>query len=397
MYVMLRTKPGFVIDKSKMFLVALLILFTSCKQGNEFNEHTQGISINEYEHRNNTKIKYARLFNIEYYTGYKKITLFNPWKNNEVYYTYLLVSDNHAKLRSSEREVVVKTPANSIITLSTTHIGLLNQLNLASKLIGVSTLGFVYNEELKKRIDKNEIIGVGYQNELNVEKIIDLSPGLIMTTGFEDFHDKLKLVEKAGVPVAYNLEYMEDSPLARAEWIKFAAAFFNCDQLADSIFNEIENKYNNIKQLVQSIKDRPKVLVGKVNKGTWYVPGGNSYVASLLRDAGAYYHWKSDTSKGSIPMSFEMVLENQMEADFWIDSRAVSISALLKDDEKYVRFKAFRNKNVYCFSKRELKSGANDYWETGLVNPQLILADLIKIVHPEILPDHELIYYKKLE
>jgi iron complex transport system substrate-binding protein len=375
------------------YLLLIVLGFASCNRNSTTQQEKNGLT-------NTTpfRIRHATLFSISYHTGYKKIKLYNPWKKGEVYYTYLLRTDSNAVIPATEKGIIVKLPVASIITFSSTHIGLLEKLDLREKLIGASNPGFIYDEVLRKKVASKAIIEVGHQNQLNVEKIIDTAPGLLMTTGFEDFQDNLKLIEKAGIPVAYNLEYMETSMLARAEWLKFMAAFFNCDQLADSIFNAIEHNYNSMRTRALAVKNKPSILTGGTQKGTWYVPGGNSYIAQLLTDAGADYRWKSDASTGSIPMNVEQILENQIDSDIWINPpRLESLEEIVKSDERYSRFKAVKDKNVYAFTKRELPSGANDYWESGLVNPDLVLADLIKILHPELLQEHQLIYYKKLD
>jgi ABC-type Fe3+-hydroxamate transport system, periplasmic component len=233
---------------------------------------------------------------------------------------------------------------------------------------------------------------------VNVEQALDLNPDLIMTYGVgnPEFDAHPKLLE-AGLKVVLNSEYMESTPLGRAEWIKFTAAFFNQEMAANKAYAAIANRYREIAAKAREVANKPTVLANAPFRGTWYMPGGKSYVAQLLADAGATYLWADDTSSGSQPLSFEEVFERAQNADFWLNpGSAKSLSELQQIDERFSQFTAFQKGNVFNNNKRLNENGGNDYWETGVTNPHLILADLIKILHPELLPDHELFFYQQL-
>ncbi|UII33999.1 ABC transporter substrate-binding protein [Fulvivirga ulvae] len=348
--------------------------------------------------RQPVQLKHASLFSIKQQDGFKKITVQNPWDTTALYATYILIHKGDPVPENLPKDVfIVEIPISSIVTLSTTHLGLLHTLGAEQSLIGHSTLDYIYNPSIKERALNGEIAEVGNTQNLNIETLIDLRPDLMMTTGHAQIHDNLKLLEKSGVPIAYNIEWMESSPLARAEWLKFMAAFLEKDAMADSIFNHIEDEYEQIKAEAIAVSDKPSVLAGAKYKDTWSMPGGNSYAAQLLKDANASYYWFSDKSRGSIPLSFETVIDKQLNADIWINPGGFTeLAEFIDHDERYTRFSAFQQKKVYNIYGRINETGANDYWETGLVNPHLILKDLIKIIHPEKFPDHQLIYYKKL-
>jgi iron complex transport system substrate-binding protein len=210
-----------------------------------------------------------------------------------------------------------------------------------------------------------------------------------------DAHPKLL---EAEVKVAMNSEYMETSPLGRAEWIKFIAMFFNREADADAIFGEMAQQYEALAAEAAGVTEKPTVFTGAPYGDTWYMPGGGSYVAKYLSDAGAEYLWADDESTGSIPLDFESVYERAADADYWLNTSSwMSIDDALAADARYGEFAALKNGMMYNNNARVNENGGNDYWESGVDNPHLVLADLIKILHPDLVPDHEFVYYRQLD
>ncbi|MBC7863854.1 MAG: ABC transporter substrate-binding protein, partial [Bacteroidia bacterium] len=228
-------------------------------------------------------------------------------------------------------------------------------------------------------------------------------PDLIITYGMGNPEtDVNRKISEAGIPIAISIDHLETSPLARANWIKFVAAFFEKGELADSIVNEIEKKYTDLKAMANPLSSaksapKPKVLTEIKLNDTWFVPGGKSFMAELLNDAGADYIWRDNEKTGSLTLSYEEVYLKALEADYWLNlSNWNSLKDCNAQDERNINFKAFKNKNLYNNNAILNKEGGNAYWETGLISPDEILADLIKIFHPDLLPEHKLKYYKKL-
>ncbi|MGQ9481979.1 MAG: ABC transporter substrate-binding protein, partial [Chloroflexus sp.] len=280
----------------------------------------------------------------------------------------------------------------------TTQLPHLSELGLLDKLVGVDSFQYINNPDVRKKIEAGELIEIGSGAQVNVEQALDLKPDLIMTYGVGnpeyDAHPKLL---EANLKVVLNSEYMETSPLGCAEWIKFTAAFFNREAQATEVYNTISGRYREMAERARNVANRPTVFANIPFQGTWFMPGGRSYVAQLLADAGADYLWADDTSTGSQPLSFEEVFERARNADFWLNPGSMkSLTEIREADERFTEFAAFQNGNVFNNNKRLNENGGNDYWETGVTNPHLVLADLIKILHPELLPDHELYFYQKL-
>ncbi|MUG92591.1 ABC transporter substrate-binding protein [Scytonema sp. UIC 10036] len=344
-------------------------------------------------------VKYAKGFVVEYRDNYKVITIKNPWRNADVTFQYVLVQCGTPIPEEYKETQIIQIPINTMVSLSTTHLPHLDKLGVVDKLLGFSDISKVNTASVVQKIKASQIASVGNNANINIEKILDLNPDLVTTYGVgnPEFDSYPKLLE-AGLKVALNAEYMESSPLGQAEWLKFTALFFNREAKAEKIFNEVAKQYQTISTKAKAVKNRPTVFVGFNSKGTWYMPGGNSYVAQYLADAGANYVWKDNKSSGSLPLSFEEVFERGANADYWLNGSQYwkTRKDLLADDNRYATFKAVKNGNLYNNNARLNSSNGNDCWESGISNPHLILSDIIKILHPEILPAHKLTYYRKL-
>ncbi|MCZ4696092.1 ABC transporter substrate-binding protein [Ancylomarina euxinus] len=346
-----------------------------------------------------SNIKHAKGFTIEIREGYKEISVLDPWNKGQVFQKYYLVPRGKEKSSSIPTDgQIIEVPVRSIAALSSTQIGILNFLGVLDKVVAVSLPDRVYNGKLSKRVESGKVIGVGHGATLDFERILDLSPELVMVAGFMKIsNDETKLIN-AGLPVAFNIEWMESSPLARAEWAKFIAVFFNMEQRADDLFSELENRYSSIKSKIKEVEDKPDVISGYHYKGVWYMPGGQSYLAQLLRDAKGEYCWFSDSTQGSIPLSFEVVLEKQSGAKIWFGPAHCQSLKEMKDlDERYTLFQAYKDGQVYSVTKRTNENGANDYYESGVICPDLLLKDVAKVLHPELFLDHDLFFYQKLD
>lgn len=336
---------------------------------------------------------------IEYFNNYKVITVLNPWRDADVQFRYVLVQCGTPPPTDVGDALVIDVPVKRIVAMSTTHLPHLDELGVLDRLVGVDSFLYINNFAVRKKIDAGELVEIGGGGQVNVEQAIDLQPDLIMTYGVGnpeyDAHPKLL---EAGLKVVLNSEYMETSPLGRTEWIKFTAAFFNREARATEVYDRISSRYKEMAAKARNVTNKPTVFTNAPFQGTWFVSGGQSYAAQLLADAGAMYLWADDTSTGSLPLSFEEVFERARDADFWLNPGMwKSLADGKAEDERFTQFAAFQKGNVFNNNKRLNENGGNDYFESGLTNPDVVLADLIKIFHPELLPDHELYFYQKLE
>jgi len=348
------------------------------------------------------KVEYAQGFSIEYHNNYKILTVTQPWANAQEAFTYALVQCGTPVPENLGDNPVFMVPIRSIVTMSATYLPYLEQFGKLDSLIGVDDLTYIYNQAVQKLAAEGNItvVGGGAVGGLaSVETLIELAPDVIMASasGYADYDAHPKLLE-AGLPVVINGDYVESSPLGRAEWGKFIAAFFNLEAEAEAKFDELVDRYMNLANMTKDLTEKPTVFTNTDYQGSWYVPSGQSYAAILLQDAGAEYLWSDIEGTGSTPLSFEQVYEKATTAEFWLNvGFASDLGSLLAMDERYADFNAIYLSHVFNYIARVNSSGGSDYFESGIANPDVILADLIRIFHPDLLPDHALYYYRRLQ
>ncbi len=368
-------------------VIISILLLSSCVKKQSNNLTVQQL--------NQSTLSYAKGFTINNFSDYKEITVFSPWKKGEVYAKYYLVHDK--KIKTPSDGVKIQIPLKNMASSSVTHLSFLESLGEIQSLNGFCKPSLAYNSAFQQNVKAGKITDLGEEFTINVEKVLSLKPELLMISGYNQTDANVQRIQQAGIPVIFNVEWTEISPLGRAEWIKFMASFFDKEKQADSIFNEIELKYNSLKIKASKTKNKPNILVGGNFRGTWYVPSGRSFMGELFRDAGADYFYSKDTTGGSLPLNFETVLQNFSNATVWLNCYYNSMDELMKSDEKNKLFLPVKNGRVYNFNKRMLPNKANDFWESGVSRPDLLLSDVIAILHPEILPNYQLYFSNQLK
>ncbi len=341
------------------------------------------------------QLQFAEGFDVLYRSEYKEVIVYSPWNKGEVYARYFLVNDKNTKTPANGSKVLL--PIQSLAATSVTHFEFLNLLGEINSLSAVCSPHLIYNKAVLKKFNEGKLTDLGDAFNVNVEKTLQLKPEAVMMSGYNQNDPYSQRVSQAGIPVILNVEWMETSLLARAEWIKFVAAFYNKEKLADSIFNVVSDNYETIKAKAATVKAKPRIVAGNSFRGTWYMPSGRNYMAKLYTDAGANYFYKNDTTAGSLPLNVETVLKNFSDCDIWLNCNFNSLSEVQNADTKHTLFKAFKQKQVYNFNNRLLPSSANDFWESAVARPDLLLSDVIAILHPELLPEYKFTYAKKLE
>lgn len=369
----------------------ILFLFLGCKQKN--NNQTDKTQSNSTE---NTHIQYAKGFQIIHFDYYTQVVIHDPWgKDDKPYAVYYLYKNNHVNIPDDGFKL--KIPIKSVVVNTFSYFEFLQQFGELDKVIGVTDAPRIYNPTILQKIKENQIQDLGDPFNPNVEKTLMLKPDAIIKSAYAQQDTYNERLLNAGLPIIYTLEWMENSPLARAEWIKLIAAFFDKGLLADSIFNDIEARYIAQTKIVKDIKNKPTVLAGDNFQDTWYVPGGKSFNAILFSDAGLNYFYKDNAESGSIGLDIESVLTQFGNADFWFGCEADSYDELTEKDKKYLLLKSMKNRRVFNNRNRMTLSGGNDYFESAIANPDLVLSDLIKAIHPELLTEAEFTYIKPLE
>ncbi len=300
---------------------------------------------------------------------------------------------------SLKHHPVIQIPVKRVICMSTTHVAMMDALGESDAIVGISGSDYITHPDLRLRLEEGEVRDVGADQTLNYELILSLRPDLIMAYGIgAEVNGMVSRLAGLGIPVILNGDYLEDQPLGKTEWIRFVASFFDRDSVADSIFRSVASTYAEYEKLVRDIDQKPSVMTGLPWKDTWYIPGGRSFAAAYIRDAGGNYLWEDLDSREAVPVDLEAIYARAVSADMWINCGAArSLAQIGETDKRLSRFKPVITGRVFNNNARISPAGGNDFWESGVMAPHLILADLISIFHPEILPDHELMYYKQLE
>ena len=370
-----------------IFYLLTILLFTSCSGEKGTEQKITGSN------------KYAHGFQIDKTKKFTKLSVFNPWeKAKNISVDYYLVKKGTALPDSLANEKVIRTPVERVICLSTTHIAFLGALEETAAIAGISGSHYVSSPTVRKRIKAGEVPDVGYGQNLNYEEIVSQQPELVMVYGVgSEVTTYTQKLEELGIPVILVAEYLEENPLGKTEWIKFVGALFEKEDKAAAYFSEVENNYLELKKKVAGKTNQPKVLVGSPYKDTWWVPGGNSYMANLISDAGGDYLGKETGTNESYAISFENALAWGSQADVWINmGNLTSKTEIETANERFANLKVFNDGEIYNNIKRLSSHGGNDFWESGTVHPDWILRDLIAIFYPETV-DAEMVYYKEIK
>ncbi|MBD0832281.1 ABC transporter substrate-binding protein [Aestuariibaculum sediminum] len=373
----------------------LLIVFCACKSEpkKKLWETLTGKPLN---------LKYATGFSAKDYGNFTILSIKNPWPNNDKAYHYALLKKGHDPefwtLEKSRFDGIIELPIKKIVVTSTTHLPALELLRVENTLVGFPGTDFISSTKIRRLVDRNQIKDLGKNEGINTEILLETQPDVVVGFGIDGKNKALETVKKSGIPVIFNGDWVEHSPLAKAEWVKFFGVLFQKQRLADSIFKNIEKNYLEAKKLAKNAKTKPSILSGAMHKDIWYLPNGSSTEAQLLTDANTNYLWKNTLGSGSLSLNFETVFSKAQHADIWLSpSNYTSFENLKNGNPHHATFDAFKNKNIYSFTNTTGKTGGVTYFELGLTRPDLVLKDLIKICHPELLKNYDLYFFKPLE
>jgi iron complex transport system substrate-binding protein len=369
------------------FAVALL----SCGHHTTSEPQTAGDSL---------AFKYSTLLTVVEHDGYTEATIKNPWKEGKLLHRYVLVPRGEKEKASSDWErlegaTVIEVPIQRAAVFTTVHCALLTELGLGNRIVGVADSKYIKVPYIQEQIKKGAIVDCG--NGLNpiVEKIMDVKPEVIMLSPFENSGGYGK-TEEIGIPLIECAEYMETSPLARAEWMRFYGLLFGAGDRTDRMFQQVDSCYSALKQQAAKAGKGRSVIVDKVVGSVWYMPGGRSTIGQMLQDAGGVYPWATDTQSGSLALPFETVLEKGGEADVWMlrysSDHDWNYGELLSGHHGYSQLRAFREKEVYGCNVEQ-----SHFYEDTPFHPDRLLNDFLQILHPDIIGLPSLRYYKKLE
>lgn len=338
-------------------------------------------------------IRYASGFWLEAKEDYRLLHIKDPQKTNAAEYTFAL-RERGTRPVLPKGVTVIDLPIQRFICMTSLQLSSFIRLGATEKVVGISSTRFLANKAMNRQLKEGTTRKIGIEGNFDPEIILSLSPEVILISPFKQGgYDAMKEV---GIPLLPHLGYKETTPLGQAEWIKLTGLLIGEAEKAIGIFNQIEKKYNRLKSLTAHVTERPVVLSGEIHGGSWYAVGGKSFLAEIFKDAGADYVFKDDPRSGGIYLDFETVYNQADRPQYWRILNnypgMYTYEVLKAQDARYADFRAFREKGVIYCNMRE-----KAYYENMPMEPDLLLADFIKVFHPELLPDYEPVYYHLLK
>lgn len=342
-------------------------------------------------------IEDAATFTVEYRRSYKLVTVREAYVGGPAERYVLLQCGAPPPAPTGELAgaQVVPVPITSLFVFSPTHLSLLANLGRMDVLRGVPQSDVVMDAQAQDRIKAGKVVEfakVGLQ--IDVERVVAAKPSLLMAFGPST--PTFGVIRAAGVPVVANTEFLEPTALGRAEWVKFMALFLNDERKAQALYAEMKGRYRSLSRraVARPEGERPLVMTGRSTRGLFTIAGGRSYVAALIKDAGGRYAWADNTAAATASVDLESQIRRAANADVWINGGGwKSLPAMLDDEPRYVAFKAYRQGQVWTYERRQKSNGANDYWSRSVTRPDLLLADLVKVFHPRLTPEHVFEWY----
>lgn len=371
--------------------ILFLGIFLSCKE-----DRKEENSI-VFEAGKAIPIDYASGLSITQFEDYTIVEVKNPWPKAERSYRYLLAEENADVPKHIQFDEHIKIPVEKMVVTSTTHIPSLETLGEEQTLVGFPGLDFISSAKTRNLISEGKVRELGKNEKLNTESLLEIAPDVVIAFSIDGSNKSLNTIQKSEIPVVFNSDWTESSPLGKAEWIKFFGAFYGKIPEAIAAFEAVEKNYLEAKELAKKAKNKPTVLAGSMFKDQWYLPAGESWNAKFFEDANADYLFKTTEGTGSLSLSFESVLAKGKDADFWIGpAQFTSYSEMKEASPHYNQFEAFQNRNVFTFSSQKGETGGVIFYELAPNRPDLVLKDLISIFHPELLPEYRTTFYKPL-
>ncbi|MDZ7773918.1 MAG: ABC transporter substrate-binding protein [Balneolaceae bacterium] len=378
-------------------VLALLVLLASCGVPETEPGPADGrlLSANWSD---TLSVDYAEGFRLEYRGSYKLLEVLNPYQDRTDTLRYVLRPRGSEVRPDIEGARYIDVPVRRMIATSTTHVGLTGILKAHDVLVGMVGAEYIYAPEVRRRLASGEIVSFP-QGEFNMEQALAMAPDLVMVSAGQSSQlDDYRVLLDSGIGVLVNAEWLETTPLGKAEWMKVMGALLNREEMARRSFAGVEEQYLKLKRMAGQVENRPLVINNAPYKGAWFVSSGGSFTAQYLRDAGASYPWYHTEGTGGLRLTFERVYEVGLRADVWLNPGAArNLEELMGQDARFRDFRPVEQGRVYNNNRRMGPTGGNDFWESGVVHPERVLADLVKILHPGLLPGHELVYYRELE
>lgn len=375
--------------KKVFFLLFLSFAIVSCKK-ESFDKTSTSSGEN--------LITYAKGLQIKKYDEVYVMQVIAPWPEAKESFTYVLAKSPNLVPDSLQKIPFIQIPIQRIIPTSTTHISSIVSLQEEKTVVGFPHLEYISSEKIRSQIELGKIVELAEKESVNFELTLDLSPDLIVAHSIQGNNPKYDQLQKAGIPLMYNGDWMEQNPLGKAEWIKFFGVLYDKYDKAASDFENVVKEYEKTKALVSEIKQLPTVMSGAIYMDVWYAPQGDSWMAQFIKDAKGKYIWADSQGAGSLSLSFEEVFEKASEADVWIGPGQFSTYKELDlGNRHYQKFKPFLDRKIFSYSTKKGPMGGIVFYEDAPNRPDLILKDLVYILHPEVLKNYQPTFIEALQ
>ena len=324
------------------------------------------------------------------------IRITNPWQSATDVETMLFIARAGEKAPFGFRGQVLHSDAKRIVCMSSSHIAMLDVMESVGNVVGVSGKDFITNPYIAA--NRHSIADVGYDSNINFELLVAQRPNIVLLYGVTGACSMQSKLEELGIPYIYIGEYVEEDPLGKTEWLIVIAEIIGKREQGIAYFSEVPKRYNHLQSMAAAaISPQPKVMLNTPYADSWFMPSTSSYLARLIADAGGDYIYKKNTSNHSQPIDVEEAALLTTEADIWLHVEGVSsLKDLRQQYPKFAKMPCVQRGEIYNCDKRSVLGGGNDYWESGVVQPDVVLRDLIKIFHPELVSE-EFVYYRKIE
>lgn len=363
----------------RLIILFSVVLLIGCNENSskQKNVSEKGILV---------KNEYAEGFKITRFDSYVQISVINP-DTKEVDFEYFIGPSD-----SDDKITQLPIQPSRVIALSATHIGMMEELNLSEKIVGVSNEDYICSENVLERLRSKKAVSLGDIGSSDIEGYLAAHPDLIITSGFDNEAPILTKMKSAGLTIFTNYDWKETHPLGRAEWIKVFGILFNEEKRANQLFEDICGKYHEITEKVASKETKPSVLVGTMYGDIFNAPAGDSYMAKLLEDVNVDYVYSDSRGVGSLSLTLEDVVSNNRSTDFWLNPAAQNKNQIMQMNPRFELLESVQNGKVYSYYKN-----VNCFWEQSAIQPHLLLEDLCKIFYPELFENDKLVFYSVIQ
>ncbi|WP_305155414.1 ABC transporter substrate-binding protein [uncultured Alistipes sp.] len=343
-------------------------------------------------------LEYASGFDILSADGRQSVLVIvtNPWQGADGIAVQLFIARDGEQVPEGFDGQLLEGDAQRIVAMSSTHIAMLDAIGEVDRVVGVSGIDYISNPDIQARRDR--IGDVGYEGNINYELLLSLDPDLVLLYGVNGASAMEGKLKELGIPFMYVGDYLEESPLGKAEWLVALSEVVGCRSEGEKVFAEIPVRYNALKQRVaENALDAPSVMLNMPYGDSWFMPSAGSYAVRLIEDAGGDYIYKKNTGNASTPVDMEEAYLLASAADMWLNvGMASTLGEVKAACPKFADTRCFLNGDVYNNNACTNAAGGNDYFESAVVHPDLLLRDLVKIFHPELV-EEPFVYYKRLK